>query len=212
VFTNPKIEDYILQVIDPEDPLLCALNRETHVKIMHPRMLTGHWQGQLLQMISCMCLPNRILEIGTYTGYSSICLSKGLTSDGHLHTIEKNDEIVDIPLKYFEKAGLSNRITLHVGDALEIIPQLHETFDLVFIDAEKSEYLAYYNLVFEKVKHGGFILADNVLWSGKVLGKVEQGDHFTKGIIEFTEFVKNDDRIEKTMLPIRDGMMLLRKK
>lgn len=212
MFTNANIEEYILRVIDPEDPLLYELNRETNVKVMHPRMLTGHWQGQLLQMISYMCRPRYILEIGTYTGYSAICLSKGLAEDGQLHTIEKNDEIIDISLKYFERAGLRDRITLHIGDALEIIPKLNETFDLIFIDAEKSEYLAYYLAVFDKLIPGGYILADNVLWSGKVLGKIEQGDHFTKGIIEFTEFIKNDNRIEKTMLPIRDGMMLIRKK
>jgi caffeoyl-CoA O-methyltransferase len=212
VITNSKIEEYIHGVIDPEDPLLYSLNRETNVRVLHPRMLTGHWQGQILSMISYMCNPRYILEIGTYTGYSSICLAKGLAEDGHLHTIEKNDEIVEIPLSYFERAGISHRISLHIGDALDIIPKLNETFDLVFIDAEKSEYLAYYHAIFDKVRKGGFILADNVLWSGKVLEHVEQGDHFTNGILEFTEYVKNDERVEKTMLPIRDGMMLLRKK
>lgn len=209
---HTNIEDYILSIADKEDPLLYELNRLTHVRIMHPRMLTGHLQGQFLRMISYMIRPKRILELGTFTGYSAICLASGLTDDGHLTTIEINDEITDIAREYFKKAGLEHKITLHVGDALEIISTLKDNYDLVFIDAEKSQYLAYYKLIFDKVVPGGFILADNVLWSGKVMDEPRSGDHFTNGIIEFNEFVKTDPRVEKTILPMRDGLMLLRKK
>ncbi len=211
MISNSKLEDYIVSIIDAEDPLLYELNRETHLKMMHPRMLNGQWQGQILQMISYMYRPKRILEIGTYTGYSAICLSKGMPDDGIIHTIEINDEIVEIPMRYFEKAGLKEKVVLHIGDALKIIPTLEEKFDLVFIDGEKSQYLDYYKSIFAKVKPGGFILADNILWSGKVIDKVEKNDYFTKGIIEFNEFLKSDARITKTILPIRDGMMLIRK-
>lgn len=212
MITNTLLEKYIYNIIDPEDPLLYELNRETQVKMMHPRMVTGHWQGQFLQMISSMLQPLNILEIGTYTGYSAICLARGLAPDGHLHTIEINDEIVDIPLKYFKKAGLSEKITIHIGNALDIIPSLDNNFDLVFIDGEKSEYIKYYDLLFEKVVPGGYIMADNILWSGKVVKDIEKGDYFTKGIVEFNEYLKNDTRVEKTILPLRDGMMFIKKK
>jgi predicted O-methyltransferase YrrM len=212
VISNSKLENYIYSIIDAEDPLLYDLNRETHVKLVHPRMVTGHWQGQMLQMISRMIQPRSILEIGTFTGYSALCFAKGLAPDGHIHTIEVNDEIVDIPLKYFKKAGLQDKITLYVGDALEIIPTLNDSFDLVFIDGEKSEYIQYYNAVFDKVEPGGYILADNILWSGKVVQEVEKGDYFTQGILEFNEYLKNDKRVEKTIMPLRDGTMLIRKK
>jgi predicted O-methyltransferase YrrM len=211
VISNSKLEKYIYNIIDQEDPLLYELSRETHVKLMHPRMVTGHWQGQMLQMISRMIKPRSVLEIGTYTGYSALCFAKGLAAEGHIHTIEINDEIVDIPLKYFNKAGLTDRITLYVGDALEIIPMLNHTFDMVFIDGEKSQYIQYYNAVFDKVEQGGYILADNILWSGKVVQEVEKGDYFTQGILEFNEYLKNDKRVEKTILPLRDGTMLIRK-
>lgn len=209
---DSKLEKYINRIIDPEDPLLYALNRETHVKVMHPRMISGHLQGQVLQMISKMIRPVSVLEIGTFTGYSAICLSKGLPQNGHLHTIEKNDEILEIAERYFIKAGIRDKVTIHTGDALNIIPSLDMTFDLIFIDGEKSEYLNYYHCIFEKVISGGFILADNILWNGKVVEEIEQGDHFTKGIIDFNEYIRTDTRIEKTILPIRDGMMLMQKK
>lgn len=212
MISNSKLENYIYNIIDAEDPLLYELNRETHVKLVHPRMVTGHWQGQMLQMLSRMMHPRSILEIGTFTGYSALCFAKGLAPEGHIHTIEVNDEIVDIPLKYFKKAGLEDKITLYVGDALEIIPTLNHTFDLVFIDGEKSEYIQYYNAVFDKVEPGGYILADNILWSGKVVQEVEKGDYFTRGILEFNEYLKNDKRVEKTILPLRDGTMLIRKR
>jgi Predicted O-methyltransferase len=208
---NPKLERYILEHIDPEDDLLYELNRFTHLKIMHPRMLSGHLQGKILRMISLMIKPHLVLEIGTYTGYSAICLAQGMSKDGHLHTIEVNDELVDIPQQYFAKFGLTEKITLHVGDAKEIIPTLPYGFDLVFMDGEKSEYLDYYNMVFDKIIPGGFILADNILWSGKVLEKEASNDYFTKGIKRFNNFVKEDKRVEKVILPIRDGLMILRK-
>lgn len=212
MISNSKLENYIYNIIDVEDPLLYELNRETHVKLVHPRMVTGHWQGQMLQMLSRMIRPRSILEIGTFTGYSALCFARGLAPEGHIHTIEVNDEIVDIPLKYFKKAGLEDKITLYVGDALKIIPTLNYTFDLVFIDGEKSEYIQYYNAVFDKVEPGGYILADNILWSGKVVQEVEKGDYFTRGILEFNEYLKNDKRVEKTILPLRDGTMLIRKR
>jgi len=206
------LEKYILDHIDPEDELLYELNRLTHLKLIHPRMLSGHLQGKILRMISFMIRPQRILEIGTFTGYSAICLAQGMAMDGHLHTIEANDEIVDIPLRFFEKFGLQDRITLHVGDARQIIPELTDLFDLVFLDAEKSEYLDYYKLVIDKVRPGGFLLADNILWSGKVLDEEASNDYSTKGIKKFNDYVASDNRVEKAILPIRDGLMILRKK
>ena len=208
---DPELEQYILDHIDPEGELLIELNRLTHLKIVHPRMLSGHLQGKILRMLSLMINPHRVLEIGTYTGYSAICLAQGLPHNGHLHTIEKNDEIADIPRKFIEKAGLSNKITLHSGDALRIVPTLTDNFDLVFLDGEKSEYLEYYQLVFNKVNKGGYILADNILWNGKVVKKEQSNDYFTQGIKRFNNFIASDNRVEKVILPIRDGLMILRK-
>lgn len=207
-----NIEEYILKHSDQEDPILAELNRETNLKILRPRMLSGHLQGKILEMLSKMIRPEKILELGTYTGYSAICLAKGLQEKGELHTIEINDELEDIITKYIEKADLTNKIKLHFGDAREIIPEINEQFDLVFIDADKREYLEYYNLVFDFVKPGGFILADNVLWNGKVIELDEPDDEYTKGIFDFNEFLKSDDRVEKVILPLRDGLTLIRKK
>jgi len=205
------MEDYILNHIDPEEAILYELNRFTNLKVMHPRMLSGHLQGKILRMLSIMIKPDQILEIGTYTGYSAICLAQGLAEQGHLHTIEVNDEIVEIASSFIERMNLQSKITLHVGNALEIIPTFSQSFDLVFIDGEKSEYLNYYQLVIDKVKPGGYILADNILWSGKVLEQEDANDYFTKGIKEFNNFMKSDHRVEKVILPIRDGLMILRK-
>jgi predicted O-methyltransferase YrrM len=206
-----NIEEYILNHSDGEDPILAELNRETNLKILNPRMLSGHLQGKVLEMISKMINPEKILEIGTYTGYSAICLAKGLKETGILHTIEINDELEDFISKYLLKSGLENKIKLYFGDARKIITEINEQFDLVFIDADKREYLEYYNIVLEYVKPGGFILADNVLWSGKVIEQESPEDLHTKRIIEFNEFIKNDDRIEKVILPLRDGLTLIRK-
>ncbi|MDK2979177.1 MAG: caffeoyl-CoA O-methyltransferase [Bacteroidales bacterium] len=206
------IEDYILNHSDPEDPVLAELNRETNLKILRPRMLSGHLQGKILEMISKMIRPQKILEIGTYTGYSAICLAKGLKNNGVLHTIELNDELEKIIQKYFKKAGLENKIKLHIGNALEMIPKIDETFDLVFIDGDKREYLKYYQSIFEYVKPGGFILADNVLWSRKVIELESPDDEYTKGIFAFNELITKDNRIEKVIIPLRDGLTLIRKK
>lgn len=206
-----NIEEYILNHSDSEDPILAELNRETNLKILRPRMLSGHLQGKILEMISKMICPDRILEIGTYTGYSAICLAKGLKENGILHTIEINDELNEIITKYVEKSNLQNCIQTHFGDALELIPSLNEKFDLVFIDGDKREYLDYYNLAFKYTKQGGFLLVDNVLWSGKVIELDTPDDEYTKGIFDFNEFLKNDTRVEKVILPLRDGLTLIRK-
>lgn len=207
-----NIEEYILNHSDSEDPVLAELNRETNLKILRPRMLSGHLQGKILEMLSKMIRPEKILELGTYTGYSAICLAKGLQENGKLYTIEINDELEDIITKYIDKANLTEKIKLHFGDARTIIPEINEQFDLVFIDADKREYLEYYNLVFDFVRPGGFILADNVLWSGKVIELEEPDDEYTKGIFDFNKFLKSDDRVEKVILPLRDGLTLIRKK
>jgi predicted O-methyltransferase YrrM len=207
-----NIEEYILNHSDDEDPILAELNRETNLKILRPRMLSGHLQGKILEMISKMINPEKILELGTYTGYSAICLTKGLKENGILHTIEINDELEEVILKYFQKAEVENKIKLHFGDARTIVPEINEQFDLVFIDADKREYLEYYHIIFDFVKPGGFILADNVLWSGKVIKMKTPDDEYTKGIFDFNKFIKDDDRIEKVILPLRDGLTLIRKK
>jgi len=206
-----KIEKYILEHTKHEDSLLAELNRETYLKVIQPRMLSGHLQGKFLEMISCMFKPKTILEVGTYTGYSAICLAKGLSDDGILHTIEINQELQIFSEKYFERARLNFKIQQHTGSALEIIPQMDEVFDLVFIDADKENYLNYYKLVFDKVRTGGFILADNALWDGKVLNNPDQQDKETKGIDEFNKYIQQDDRIENMLLPLRDGIMMIRK-
>ena len=208
---DARLEQYILDHTSPEDPVLAELNRETWVRTVHPQMLAGHLQGKILEMISRMIRPARILEIGTFTGYSSICLAKGLAENGQLITIEKDDEITVFAEKYISRSGMADSITLLVGDAKEIIPTLNDSFDLVFLDAEKDEYLEYYELVFPKVTAGGFILADNVLWGGKVIRKPENGDHFTSGILAFNENIRKDKRVEQVILPVRDGIMLMRK-
>jgi predicted O-methyltransferase YrrM len=201
---DQRLEQYILDHTSPEDPVLAQLNRETWVQTVHPQMLAGHLQGKILEMISCMIRPRRILEIGTFTGYSSICLAKGLAADGRLITIEKDDEITGFAEKYISRSGSADSITLMTGDAREIIPGLADTFNLVYLDAEKDEYLDYYELVFPKVTTGGFILADNVLWGDKVIQEPENGDHFTGGILAFNEHIMKDKRVEQVILPIRD--------
>lgn len=209
---SKKLEKYILDHIDTEDEVLRELDRETHLKVPGARMLSGHLQGQVLTLLSKMVQPDRILEIGTFTGYSAICLAKGLKEDGKLLTIELDDELENLAKKYFNKAKLEKKIVQLIGPALEIIPNLNETFDLVFLDADKREYVDYYNLLFDKVRSGGIIIADNTLWSGKVLEKPADGDEQTRGIIEFNKQIKNDSRVEKVILPFRDGMTVIRKK
>ncbi len=206
------LDQYILNHIDAEDPLLSELDRETNLTVLGARMISGHLQGQVLSMLSKMIRPKYILELGTFTGYSAICLSKGLQKDGKLITIEIDDELESLAQKYFAKAGLQNKIEQHIGSALDIIPQLKPGFDLVFMDADKREYVQYYNLLMDKMSNGAYLIADNTLWSGKVLDEPKADDHQTIGILEFNERIKNDTRIEKVILPLRDGMTLIRKK
>lgn len=206
------LEKYILDHSSPEDPVLAELNRETWVRTVHPQMIAGTLQGKVLEMISFMIRPLRILEIGTFTGYSSICLAKGLAEGGLLYTIEKDDEITEFASAYIKRSGNADQINLLCGDAREIIPGLDETFDLVFLDAEKDEYLDYYRLVFPKLQTGGFILADNVLWGGKVLEVPDSDDHFTRGILAFNAEIRKDPLVETVILPIRDGITVIRKK
>lgn len=209
---NEELENYMREHTDPEDQLLHGLNRETHAKILHPRMISGHLQGKLLTLISKMIQPEVAVEVGTFTGYASICLARGLKPGGVLHTIEINDELIEFASKYFLKAGLSTKIQQHVGDAREILSKIRGPVDLVFIDGDKDQYLSYYNMIFPNMKPGGIILADNVLWSGKVLERTSENDKYTKGIKEFNTFIKNDERVEKVIIPIRDGLTLIRKK
>jgi len=209
---SPDIESYAEQHSKPESIVLQKLYRETHLKVIHPRMLSGQLQGKLLQFMSQMIKPKNILEIGTFTGYSAICLSEGLIENGIIHTIEINYELEDIARKYFEEASTTNKTKLYIGNAIDIIPTLEETFDLVFIDADKENYRKYYDLVFNKVRKGGFIIADNVLWSGKVVENPEKMDEQTLGIVEFNRLVQADNRVSNVLFPIRDGMMVMQKR
>jgi len=211
-FLDPKIEAFTLSHSQEEPAVLKDLNRETNAKVLMPRMLSGHLQGRALSMISKMIQPKRILEIGTYTGYSAICFSEGLTPDGILHTIDVNEELETMVRKYFKLAGVEQKIKYHIGDAMKIIPSLNETFDLVFIDADKVNYSNYYDLVFDKVRSGGFIIADNVLWSGKILDEPSKMDVDTKAIVAYSKKIHQDDRVEHVLFPIRDGLMIARKK
>ena len=211
-FLDQKIEEYVQNHTTEEPELLRQLNRETYAKILMPRMLSGHLQGRVLSMFSHMIRPNRILEIGTYTGYSAICLAEGLQAKGLLHTIDVNEELESLAMKYFKLAGMENRIKLHIGNAMDIIPQLNEKFDLAFIDADKENYVNYYDLIFDKVNPGGYILADNVLWSGKVLEDNLKKDEDTQVIIDFNRKIHHDERIAHVLFPIRDGLMVIRKR
>ena len=211
-FIPEKITDYCEKHTQNESDYLQELNRHTHVNVLRPRMLSGHLQGALLEMLSQMIQPNKILEIGTYTGYSAICLAKGLKKEGKLITIEVNDELEELANSYFVKSGFDNNIELLIGDAMSIIPQLSHLFDLVFIDADKENYCNYFNLIIDKVNPGGYIIADNVLWSGKVADKIPLNDKETIEIDAFNKMVHNDNRVDNILLPFRDGLMILRKK
>ena len=208
---NEKLDQYIEEHTTSEDAVLQELSRETHLKTYYPRMLSGKVQGKFLEMIVQMIKPNRILEIGTFTGYSAIALAKGLPENGKIITLEVNPEMEIFIRKFIEKSGLGNKIELVIGDAVDLIPKMEEQFELVFIDADKEQYIDYYNLSMEKLKPGGFILADNVLWSGKVLETDKKSDKETKGIKAFNEFIKNDPRVEQVIISVRDGLMLARK-
>ena len=211
-FLPQEIEDYALKNSDAELDVLKRLNRETHLKMTMPQMLSGHMQGLMLQMFSKMIRPKNILEIGTFTGYSAICLAQGLQENGKLHTIDVNEEFKEIITRYIKEAGLQGKITLHIGAAVNILPTLKEEFDLVFIDADKENYSTYYDLVFPKVKQGAFIIADNVLWSGKTLDSPMKMDKETKSLYEYSVKIQSDSRVENVLLPLRDGLMIARKK
>ena len=206
-----SLEQYIEQHTSPEDEVLRRLVRQTHLRAIHPRMLSGVVQGRFLSMVSAMLSPRRILEIGTFTGYSALCLAKGLAPDGILHTIERNDELEDMIRQSIACAEEGERIVLHIGDALEVIPRLNEVFDLIFIDGDKRDYLAYYEVAISTLRSGGFILADNVLWDGKVLEEPHPRDACTQGIVAFNAHVQADLRVENVLLPLRDGLMVVRK-
>ena len=208
---NRKLDQYLIKHSTPEDPVIEDLYRQTHIRFVNPNMVSGHLQGKLLEFISLMINPENILEIGTFTGYSAICLAKGLKPGGKLITIENNDELTSFSHSYFCRAGVESNITQLIGRAQDIVPGLKQKFDLVFIDGDKREYIEYYRLIIGKVKRGGFILADNVLWGGKVIQE-DINDPQTRGIIKFNEMIKNEKDIENVILPLRDGLMLIRKK
>lgn len=211
-FISEDLDNYITDHSEDEPHLLQELSRETHQKILLPRMLSGHYQGRLLSVISKMLNPKYILEIGTYTGYSALCLAEGLQKDGELHTIDINEELVDFQRKYFDKSDYGKQIHQHLGNALDIIPQFKMNFDLIFIDADKENYSHYFELVIDKLNPGGIILSDNVLWSGKVIETLKKDDKSTEALIIYNKLLKEDDRIETIILPIRDGLTLSRKK
>ena len=204
------LEKYLREHSTPENPLLEDLYRQTHIRFVNPNMSTGHFQGKFLEFISGMIKPEFILEIGTFTGYSAICLAKGLKPGGKLITIEINDELTEFTQSWFRNAGMEKKIVQMTGKAQDIIPQLNYKFDLVYIDGDKREYCEYYNLLIEKVTAGGFIIADNVLWGDKIFD-TDTKDPQTRGIIEFNEMIRCDNRIEKIILPIRDGIMIAKR-
>ncbi|MFT6867892.1 MAG: caffeoyl-CoA O-methyltransferase [Cyclobacteriaceae bacterium] len=210
-FLEKSLQDYVEVHTSPESPLLYQINRETHLEVLKPRMLSGHLQGRVLSMFSHMIQPDHILEIGTYTGYSAICLAEGLSENGQLITIDINDELEPRTKGYFESSGFGSKIEMIVGDARMIIPTLNQPWDLVFIDADKESYTTYFDLIIDKVRSGGFILIDNVLWSGKVFDE-NINDKVTVSVRDFNKKVHQDDRVENVLFPIRDGLMVLRKK
>ena len=211
-FLPDKIDDYVVSHSQQEPKLLKELSRETWQKVLNPRMLSGAFQGRLLSMISKLVNPKNILEIGTYTGYSALCLAEGLQEKGNLITIDKNEELETLQNKYFEKSGYRNQIKQFVGDATKIIPNIDKKFDLVFIDADKSNYINYFHLIIQKMNAGGIILSDNVLWSGKVVEPLNPKDNDTKILLEYNKLLSTDNRIETVLLPIRDGLTVSRVK
>ena len=207
-----EIESYILSHSDEEGSLLAALNRDANVNLLRPRMLSGHLQGRILKMFCRMLKPKRVLEIGTYTGYATLCMAEALEKDAEIHTLEINDEMEDFIRKYVSQSPDKDKIKLYFGDAMEIIPALDESFDLVFRDADKRLYSDYYDLIFDKLPAGALILADNTLWDGKVLEPLQSSDKQTAGILVFNDKIKADQRVEKVILPLRDGLTMIWKK
>ena len=209
-FLPEKIDEYVVDNSQKEPQILQELTKETWQRVLNPRMLSGAFQGRILSMISKIIHPKDILEIGTYTGYSAICIAEGISNEATIDTIDKNEELEDIQNKYFKKSGFRDQIKQHIGNALEIIPTLDKKFDLVFIDADKSNYCNYFNLVIGKMKKGGIILSDNVLWSGKVVEKLDKKDIDTKALLKYNSLLNSDPRVETVLLPIRDGLSISR--
>lgn len=210
-FIKEELAQYVEEHSQQESELLRRINRETHLEVLRPRMLSGHLQGRVLSMLSKMIRPINVLEIGTYTGYSALCIAEGLAPEGKIITIDKNEELEVRVQRYFEESGFGPQIELKIGDAIEIIPSLDQRFDLVFIDADKSNYLNYFRLVIDHLQPGGYIIADNVLWSGKVIEPVVADDVDTKALLEFNQAITDDERVENVLFPIRDGLMIIRK-
>lgn len=211
-FLPQKLDDYVVQHSQQEPEILQDLSRETWQKVLNPRMLSGAFQGRVLSMISKIIQPKNVLEIGTYTGYSALCIAEGIHEEGTIYTLDKNEELEDLQNKYFERSGYRDRIKQYFGNALEIIPGFEQKFDLVFIDADKSNYPNYFELIIDKMNPGGIILSDNVLWSGKVIEELDPKDLDTKALLKYNSLLNSDDRIETVLLPIRDGLTVSRVK
>jgi len=209
-FLSEELENYAAQHTEDEPLLLQELNKRTHLNVLQPRMISGHFQGRFLSLLSKMVQPRTILEIGTYTGYATLCLAEGLHPEGVLHTIDIKEELTDLQREFFDRSGYGNQIVQHLGKAADIIPALNTTFDLVFIDADKQNYAHYFDLVIEKMNRGGLILSDNVLWSGKVVEEVKHNDKHTQALMAYNQKIKDDPRVETVLLPIRDGITLSR--
>ena len=209
-FLSEELENYAAQHTEDEPLLLQELNKRTHLNVLQPRMISGHFQGRFLSLLSKMVLPHTILEIGTYTGYATLCLAEGLHPEGVLHTIDIKEELTDLQREFFDRSGYGSQIVQHLGKAADIIPSLNTTFDLVFIDADKQNYAHYFDLVIEKMNRGGIILSDNVLWSGKVVEEVKHNDKHTQALMAYNQKIKDDPRVETVLLPIRDGITLSR--
>ncbi len=210
-FLPGHIEAYALEHSSRESEVLKRLNRETHAKVLRPRMLSGHLLGRFLAFMSRMIKPMRILELGTYTGYSAICLAEGLQPGGKIDTIDHNPELGDFAAHYFEQAGIRNKVIQHMGEALDILPRLHGPYDLVFMDADKTNYRRYFDMIYPKLRKGAVLMADNVLWSGKVLDEAYHNDEETLGIIQFNKYIKDHPGVQHLLLPVRDGVMLVEK-
>lgn len=211
-FISEKLDDYVVRHSEEEPALLKALTRETYQKVLQPRMLSGHYQGRILSVLSKLIKPKTILELGTFTGYSALCLAEGLDKNGVLHTIDINEELVDFQKRYFDKSDYGAQIVQHLGSALDIIPTIETTFDLVFMDADKPNYINYFHQIIDKLNPGGVILSDNVLWSGKVIESLDPSDISTKIVLEYNRLLKEDSRLETVLLPIRDGLTISIKK
>ena len=209
-FLSEELENYAAQHTEDEPLLLKELNKRTHLNVLQPRMISGHFQGRFLSLLSKMVQPRTILEIGTYTGYATLCLAEGLHLEGVLHTIDIKEELTDLQREFFDRSGYGSQIVQHLGKAADIIPSLNTTFDLVFIDADKQNYAHYFDLVIEKMTRGGIILSDNVLWSGKVVEEVKHNDKHTQALMAYNQKIKDDPRVETVLLPIRDGITLSR--